>query len=327
MHITIEPPKNPKKMTGTRLGAALGLNTWSTPFEAWCEITRTYQKPFEDNIYTIAGKTIEPKQAQFMRDIYGMKLIAPADKYGADYFNKTHGDFFPENPIFGGMWDYLRVGEDGTVDAVLEMKTTKRVEDWIDEVPPYYEVQAKLYAKLLNVKTVVMVVSFLDETNYADPNSYNVTTQNTLVKVLEVDDGFNETIKLAEEWWNKYVVTGISPDYDEKKDAEILKALKTTYVSPDKDISEIIQRAEELKETLEPYNKELKTLTDAIKKHALSRMKENDIKVVLNGGQYNWNISRSTTSRIDKEKLKEDGLLEKYQVVEETYRMTCERRK
>ncbi len=65
--IAVMPPKRPKKITGTRFAAIMGLNRWSTPFEAWCAITRTYEKPFEDTIYTIAGKIIEPKQAEYMR--------------------------------------------------------------------------------------------------------------------------------------------------------------------------------------------------------------------------------------------------------------------
>ena len=70
--IQIIPPKRPKKLTGTRFATILGLNPWSTPFEIWCEVTRTYQKPFEDTIYTIAGKTIEPKQAEYMKQTYFM---------------------------------------------------------------------------------------------------------------------------------------------------------------------------------------------------------------------------------------------------------------
>ena len=38
--ITITPPKRPKKITGTRLAAIMGLNKWTTPFNAWCAITR-----------------------------------------------------------------------------------------------------------------------------------------------------------------------------------------------------------------------------------------------------------------------------------------------
>ena len=62
--IKVVPPKRPKKLTATRFATVLGLNPWSTPFEVWCEITRTYQKPFEETIYTAAGKTIEPKHIE-----------------------------------------------------------------------------------------------------------------------------------------------------------------------------------------------------------------------------------------------------------------------
>ena len=111
--IQIAPPKKTKKITGTRFATILGLNPWSTAFEMWCAITKTYEKPFEDTIYTIAGKTIEPKQADHMRKSYGMEITAPADVWGEDYFNKTWGDFFPDNKHLGGMWDYLSKDENG----------------------------------------------------------------------------------------------------------------------------------------------------------------------------------------------------------------------
>lgn len=39
--IKIVPPRRPKKLTATRFATVLGLNPWSTPFEIWCEITKT----------------------------------------------------------------------------------------------------------------------------------------------------------------------------------------------------------------------------------------------------------------------------------------------
>ena len=98
--LKVDAPKRPKKITGTRFAAILGLNPWSTPFEAWCAITRTYEKPFEDTKSTIAGKTIEPKQAEYMRKNYLMELVSPTDMYGKDYFKTTKGDFFKEDPVF-----------------------------------------------------------------------------------------------------------------------------------------------------------------------------------------------------------------------------------
>ena len=84
-------------------------------------------------------------------------LVTPTDIWGKDYFRQTYGDFFRESPVLGGMWDYLLYGKDGKPTTVLEMKTSKRVDDWKDDIPEYYALQAALYAYLLGVDEVIMV--------------------------------------------------------------------------------------------------------------------------------------------------------------------------
>ncbi len=331
-HIEITPPKKPKKLTATRFATVLGLNPWSTPFEIWCAITRTYEKPFEDTIYTIAGKTIEPKQAEYMKKSYGMDLITPTDRYGQDYFNKTWGDFFPENPYFGGMWDYLGVDENGTVDTVLEMKTTKRIEDWQNDAPEYYALQAALYAYLLGVDNVIMVASFLEEKDYEDPSKFVPNIKNTITvefKVSERYPDFERMVAEVKSWWGEYVTGGISPVYDEKKDAEILAALRTHNLTPDTDIDALIKEAEGLKKEVDmtaaaiaDKEKRLKEISDIIKEHAMTQFRDGDKKVEIKGSTYTWTVSRSETTTIDKKALEADGLLEKYQKKSEQYRMT-----
>jgi len=330
--IQIAPPTKTKKVTGTRFATILGLNPWSTPFEMWCAITKTYEKPFEDTIYTIAGKTIEPKQARYMEQSYGMDIIRPSDIWGEDYFNKTYGDFFHENKLFGGMWDYLMKGEDGKVEAVLEMKTTKRVEDWRNDVPEYYALQAALYAHLYGVDDVIMVASFLDEKDYADPDKYVPSAENTITvefKVSERYPDFAGKITQICEWWQTYVNTGISPVYDEKKDAEILKALRTRSLSPDTDIESFVAEAESLKKELDEISastadkeKRLKELTELIKQYAQSQFRDGDKKVEVKGQTFTWTLSKSSSATIDKDALKADGLLDKYTKKSDTYRMT-----
>ncbi len=330
--IQITPPKRTKKVTGTRFATILGLNPWSTPFEMWCAITKTYEKPFEDTIYTIAGKTIEPKQAEYMKKSYGMDLITPTDRYGEDYFNKTWGDFFPENPHFGGMWDYLGVNENGEVDTVLEMKTTKRIEDWQNDAPEYYALQAALYAYLLGVDNVIMVASFLDEKDYTDPSKYVPNIKNTITvefKVSKRYPDFERMVSEVKSWWGEYVAGGISPVYDEKKDAEILAALRTHNLTPDTDIDALIKEAESLKTEVDKAataiadkEKRLKEINDIIKEHAMKQFRDGDKKVEIKGSTYTWTVSRSETSTIDKKALEADGLLEKYQKKSEQYRMT-----
>lgn len=330
--IQITPPKRTKKVTGTRFATILGLNPWSTPFEMWCAITKTYEKPFEDTIYTIAGKTIEPKQAEYMKKSYGMDLITPTDRYGQDYFNKTWGDFFPENPYFGGMWDYLGVDENGTVDTVLEMKTTKRIEDWQNDAPEYYALQAALYAYLLGVDNVIMVASFLEEKDYEDPSKFVPNIKNTITvefKVSERYPDFERMVAEVKSWWGEYVTGGISPVYDEKKDAEILTALRTHNLTPDTDIDALIKEAEGLKKEVDmtaaaiaDKEKRLKEISDIIKEHAMTQFRDGDKKVEIKGSTYTWTVSRSETTTIDKKALEADGLLEKYQKKSEQYRMT-----
>ena len=330
-HLEVAPPKKPLKITGTRFGAILGFNKWSTPFKCWCEITRTYKEPFVDTIYTAAGKVIEPKQAEYMKTSYAMyNLKTPTDIFGEDYFKKTHGDFFADVPIFGGMWDYRL--DDDKPTAVLEMKTTKRSEDWADDVPEYYALQAALYAYLLGVDDVIMVSSFLETKDYEHPEAFVPSAANTITvefKVSERYPDFHRKVAQATAWWNTHVVTGISPDYDEKKDAEILKALRTNEAPSNANIDSLIAEAEGLKAELEAVyasvadkEKRLKAVTEQIKKYLVGAFRPHDIAVERKGGQYIWSVGKTESSEIDKAALEADGLLDKYSRKKETFRIT-----
>lgn len=335
-HIEVSPPKKPKKCTGTRFGAVLGVNHWKTPFSAWCEITRTYEEPFVDTKYTIAGKTIEPKQADYVERSFGMDIIRPSDIYGEDVFHKTFGDFFPEQPIFGGMWDYLAKDENGKVDTVLEMKTSKRVEDWANgAIPEYYALQAALYAYLYGVDNVIMVASFLGEADYDHPDEYVPSIKNTILvpfKVSERYPNMSRMIKTAEAWWTQHVLTGISPDYDENADANILKALRVNKADADTDLEGLIQEAESLKTELDASEallsdkeKRLKEITDKIKSAALERFRDGDKQVQFEGKTYQFAVSKQISTQIDKEALTKDGLIETYSKAVPSYRLTMRR--
>lgn len=332
--LKIVPPKKPKKITGTRFAAIMGKNTWNTPFKTWCEITRTYEEPFEDTIYTIAGKTIEPKQAEYMRRAYFMTgLKTPTDIFGENYFKRTFGDFFKDEPIFGGMWDYLLYDESGKPTTVLEMKTTKRSEDWENDIPEYYALQAALYAYLLGVDSVMMVASFLEDKDYKAPEAFVPSSKNTIVipfKISERYPGFDKLIKKAEKWWKSCVEGGVSPTFDEKKDADILKVLRTNTLNPETDIESVMEEAEALQEEIERVSatvadkeKRLKTLKDIIKEQAMKSFRDGDKSVALKSKRYVWAVSRTERKDIDKDALKADGLLDKYSTKSVvTYRLT-----
>ena len=315
--IKVDPPKKPKKLTATRFASILGFNKWSTPFSAWCEMTRTYEEPFEDSIYTIAGKVIEPKVCKYLKSRYFMDIKSPTDVYGEDYFKKTWGDFFPDSEGLGGMWDFL--GD----DFVVEVKTTKRVEDWkgVDgkvEPPIYYKLQACLYAYLLGFDDVVMTCSFLTDKDYTDPDAFVPNVDNTVViefKVSEEYPTFKESyVDPAMKFWRENVLTGISPEFDEKKDAEILKVLrKNTVELEDKEINKLIAEADKLQEAidkaeakLEEKKKRLKEIDDQVKKYMGTQFRDGDKKVEIAGKKYTWTLSKSERNSLDSKALKEE---------------------
>ena len=332
--ITLESlPKKLKKMTGTRFASCLGLSPWATPFSAWCEITKTYEKPFEDTIYTIAGKTIEPLQADFVKDhLYIPKFIRPSDVWGEDYFKKTYGDFFPNEKLFGGMWDYLSVDEENRPNCVFEMKTTKRAEDWANGVPIYYQLQACLYAYLLKVDTVCVVVSFLKDSDYKDPSKFVPTTANTAWFVKSMSRDFpnfeKDYILPAVAWWEAHIKTGISPEYDEEADKDILKALRTDVIDASQSTeSELIAEYESLLDQLAELEEKTKPIADRIDalkvalKDIAEQDKDNDT-LSWEGSRYTITCRRQVKKTVDSAKLKKDGLYDQYAKTSVAYTIT-----
>lgn len=226
--LKVKEVKFPKKITGTKLANILGKNPYSTPFSTWCDMLHAYEFPFEETMFTIAGKTIEPYQSVYANQIYH-NVVSPEDKFGKDYFQKTHGNFF-DDEHFGGMWDYLQV-QDGKITAVFEMKTAseKKREIWLNEIPEHYALQAALYAYLLGIEKVIMVASFLKFQDYKAPQMYLPNKLNTICIEFMLHERYpnfeEEYIKPALEWWDKYVVTGESPQISEK-DLELVKEIK-----------------------------------------------------------------------------------------------------
>ena len=344
--IAVDVPKKPKKISGTHFATVLGIDPWKTPFEAWCKCTRTYEPPFEGNKYTNAGEIIEPKVFEFLRTSmgFGDKLRTPTDVYGKDYFKKTWGDFFPESSTFSGMWDALILGDDGKPEYVVEIKTVQidgrsgSLENrWKDgEAPHYQALQASLYAWLLGVNKVLMVAVALEDKkgDYEHPEQVvpSYANGNVYIDEFEVSKrypDFDLYIEQATIWWNSYVLTGHSPAFDEKKDAEILNVLRTNSLNPETDMSALIIEAEQLKVEIDEVvsavaekEKRLKAINEYIKKYALEQFRDGDKKVSIKGQRYEWVLSKSTTTELDKEALKADGLFERYNKEKINYRLT-----
>lgn len=346
--LKIEPPAKTKKLTGTRFASVIGCDPWNTAFKTWCAVTKTYEEPFEGNKYTNAGQIIEPKVFEFLRKSmgFGDRVKTPTDIYGADYFKKTWGDFFRDTPIFGGMWDALIYDENGKPEYVVEIKTVQvdgrsgsLEQRWKDgEAPPYQALQAALYAYLLGIDKVLMVAVALYDSkgDYEHPEQVvpSYANENVYTDEFSVSErypNFDLYIEQATAWWNAYVRKGVSPEFDEKKDAEILKALRTNTLNPDTDISELVGKAEQLKAEIESVTstvadkeKDLKALTDQIKAYAQSQFREGDKKVEVKGSRIIFTLSKTISNKFDEKAFKEANVevYAQYLKPTETLRLT-----
>lgn len=333
--IQVDVPKKPKKITGTRFGAVLGVNAWATPFSVWCECTRTYEKPYEETKYTLAGKAIEPLQRKYLQDelfFYGLK--GPQDIYGDDPMKATWGDFFHDEPIFGGMWDAVQYDESGKPIAVVEFKTTKNAQDWTNgEMPEYYALQVALYAYLMHVDQCYLVASFLEESDYEHPEKFVPSQSNTHMipfKVSERYPNFEELLTKARKFWDENVATGLSPQFDStrKVDKEILDILRSTNVTPDTDSAKLIQEYEEnqiaidaAEATVQAKKDRNLNIASQLSEMLKASMKEGDKKATLSGSRFQFVYSLVNSSSIDKEKLKMDGVLDRYQISKEVWKL------
>jgi hypothetical protein len=324
------PTKNPKKLTGTRIGAVLGLNGYKSDFGVWCEIARVAEEPFTGNKYTEAGIAIEPKLGEWCKENISPYIVTPEQWFKTS--EKLY-DHFPKEPIFGGMWDFLVL--DGPLGkgkpiGLVETKTSSRPQDWTDGVPASYAAQALLYAALLGVDRVFVPVAFLDPQDYDDPSSFVCTEDNTFIYDLTVSGSdIVNMMACAMDWYEASVVGNVSPVFDEKKDKVFLDIMRKSEVKSDglealaKEAAILEAKIEDAvaKAGLAEMEKSLKAIKDRMKPEFVKLFTDKDDVV----SAYGWKVKRTDRETIDKEALKRDNLLAQYTIFTASYTMTKEK--
>lgn len=325
-----------KKMTGTRFGKVLGLNHWSTPFQAWCEICKVAEPPFEGNKYTEAGQYIEPKLIQFARDTVSPYILTPEGWYGD---NKKRYDFFPDNPIYGGMWDGLAF-ETQVIDesdmssawAIVECKTTSRPQDWEYGVPDHYKAQALLYAVLVGCEHIIFPVAFLTPEDYDNPQDFECTDENTRIYEMDLSEPLGDfhniydAMAYANVWWGNHVDTLLSPECDPRKDKEYLEIIGTCDLSElhfsdeeEMNLTEMCDAMAKLDEAIEEAKAKVGIAELEAQRKKLNSKIQSEIKPMLDGKPDSDQVEISKyifkvgyTKKTDYDKMEEDGVIDDY---------------
>lgn len=127
------PPESPPRfyLGGSDAAAVLGLSKWKTPFRLWQEKTGQAEQADLSEVEAVQwGNILEP---------------VVADEYSRRTGRKVRRvNRLLVHPRHGWMVAHLdRIVLDG--NRILEVKTTRRSQDWEDGVPDYYIPQAQHY--------------------------------------------------------------------------------------------------------------------------------------------------------------------------------------
>jgi predicted phage-related endonuclease len=144
------------------------------------------------------------------------------------------------------------------------------------------------------LKEIIFVCVFLNELDYAHPEEVKITSDNTIIRIRQLDDlifdingqymNIEDCMQYAKEWWNKYIVTGISPEFDEKLDKEYLDIIRATDAVQDNDLLKVCDDAFKLSQEIknakivngiDEMEKRLKLLENSIKKEMIDKTIDN----------------------------------------------------
>jgi putative phage-type endonuclease len=165
-------------VTGTDIGAIVGVSPYKTEWDIWEEKTGRGQEQSNTSVMQW-GTILEPAIAGYYEQLHGVTLTK------GEFTNKL-----VENIPIGGTPDYI----DETNRILIEVKTSKCPDEWgvegTDEVPYQYLCQVIWYMNLLNLSQAKIIVLFFG----SDYKEYVVNFSQEI---------FNSLLESAEEFWEK----------------------------------------------------------------------------------------------------------------------------
>ena len=161
----------------------------------------------------------------------------------------------------------------------------------------------------------------MQDEDYNHPENFKPTKENTRIIVKKLKNilievqgkliSFQEAIDYCEQWWETYIETGISPEFDEKKDKEYLDIIRTSKPQNDNDLDDLCISAKLLedeitdiidKNELDKKQKELKTLKDGIKEKMMDMLSDGETKISYR----QYKLTGSISNKFDDKKFKKE---------------------
>lgn len=238
-----------KKITGSRFASVLGKNKYCSPFKIWTIIVGIYKEEMDPTL-AVAGQIIEPKIRKYVTDklninfkVYDPKKVnwdifkdndifggipdgEPINQLGnVDYTNskpmleiKTSSY---DSLVYEKIDGFLKIKKDAKGLPIVK-EPRKKYLSWFNHqtndlvINLEYQYQLGLYLYLRNSSKGLFAISWLHPKDYLDPYSFNIEEHEVKLCDFSVNlSKFAKEVDKAKEWYNKYVIGGISPNMDE----------------------------------------------------------------------------------------------------------------
>ena len=287
------------KITGTRLAAVVGKSRWDTPFTAIAKIMRLFNEEL-DSKELRAGTVIEPKILEYIGATPGDVIFGERKGNHEEW----KSDF--DDEIFGGHIDGQM--PDG---SIVEVKTTKNPEDWLNGPPEYYWIQASLYAHFLGTDKIIFMVGFTDADILADPDSF-VCNEKTVARYdVGIIPGFDDMLRKARDIYLSTVAADHTPipDFSNPNDYRVFELLNA-QIWDEKDVKARVDDLVNLQARMNDYKDIEKKVSEA-KERLSMYMGTHDVEVV-NGTNFDVKINKITKQIVDTDALKRDGVFNIY---------------
>ncbi len=182
---------------GHDASAILGLNPYRTPLDVYKDKKDKTNEP--ENYRMAKGKAVEPVIAEWYRNHVGGKWVT----FGQDTDRELE-IFHPVHPFLGGHPDGVIKLPNGEM-RMVEIKDSKRPQDWYEGVPEMHQAQAEYYLSLLreNGHNVSCVVDFIaDVGSEKEPRVVSMSFQVGHMKCI-LDEFYA--------WWTEHIINDIEP--------------------------------------------------------------------------------------------------------------------
>ena len=234
-----------KKITGSRIASVLGLSDYVSPAKMWAIMVGLYEDVV-DPFFVKPGIVIEPLIKEHVEKTLNISYLSyEPSKIGWDVFkeNSIFGGIPDGEPNDAAKNSFVYMNN----QRMLEIKTTSRDkfkfskegnsfkvkidtkglpeiktfelgylkwfgDDNVLTVPLEYKFQLGLYLYLRNWTKGVFAVGFLHQEDYVHPEKFNLSDRKFELINFDIDlNEFKKVIDEATEWYQNFIVKGVSP--------------------------------------------------------------------------------------------------------------------